>query len=136
MQAKNILLVDDEPLVRRSLEKTLLRAGFDVSTAENVSEGLKLFKTAQESATPFDLAVLDINMPDFEGIEKSGAGLELLSKIKEVREDVPVIMLTAYDEVNKAKDAVSRGAQAYFVKGREQGLVELIHEIFQGNTEG
>jgi two-component system nitrogen regulation response regulator GlnG len=131
MQPKKILLVDDEPLVRRSLEKTLLRAGFDVDTAADVNQGLDLFKVAETNQTPFDMAVLDINMPDFDGMERSGAGLDLLSKIKEIRQDIHIIMLTAYDEVNKAKDAVGRGAQAYFVKGREQGLVELINETFE-----
>lgn len=133
MQLKKILLVDDEPLVRRSLEKTLLRAGFDVDTAENVTNGLQIFKDGENAGDPFSIAILDINMPDFDGIEKSGAGLELLSKIKEIRSDFPIIMLTAYDEVNKAKDAVHRGAAAYFVKGREQGLVDLINETLTSN---
>ena len=126
MPAKKILLVDDEPLIRRSLEKTLLRAGFDIETAANVEEGLEIFDRGEISPTPFDLAVLDINMPDLSGIERSGAGLDLLTMLKERRESLPVIMLTAYDEVTKAKESVSRGAVDYFVKGREQGLVELI----------
>lgn len=124
-----LLLVDDEPLVRRSLEKTLLRAGFDVETASNCTDGLALFEDAQGSDEPFDLAVLDLNMPGFEGVEKSGAGLELLSRLLAQRPDLPVVVLTAYDEVGKAKDAVNRGARAYFVKGREKGLVDLINDI-------
>jgi len=128
MPYPKILLVDDEPLVRRSLEKTLLRGGFDVETASNVIEGLALFNS-QDQNSRFDIAVLDINMPDEDGIERSGAGLNLLSKIKEIQADIPVIMLTAYDEVNKAKEALERGASAYFVKGREQGLLELINEL-------
>jgi CheY-like chemotaxis protein len=124
-----ILLVDDEPLVRRSLEKTLLRAGFDVETASNCTDGLALFEEAQSDGEPFSLAVLDLNMPGLDGLEKSGAGLELLSQLLALRPDLPVIMLTAYDEVEKAKDAVNRGARAYFVKGREKGLVDLINDI-------
>jgi DNA-binding response OmpR family regulator len=131
MQAKRVLLVDDEPLVRRSLEKTLLRAGYEVETAPNVSDAFATFEKFEKENTPFDIAILDINMPDFNGIEKSGAGLELLSKIVEKRAGIPVIMLTAYDEVNKAKEAVNRGAKAYFVKGREQGLVEIIRGILE-----
>lgn len=128
MPFPKILLVDDEPLVRRSLEKTLIRGGFDVETASNVNEGLDLFSNREENFR-FDIAVLDINMPDEDGVERSGAGLNLLSKIKELHADLPVIMLTAYDEVNKAKEALDRGASAYFVKGREQGLLELINEL-------
>lgn len=124
-----LLLVDDEPLVRRSMEKTLFRAGFDVETATDCIQGLETFKAAQNSDEPFSLAVLDLNMPGFEGIEQSGAGLELLSRLLEHHPDLPVVVLTAYDEINKAKQAINRGARAYFVKGREQGLVDLINEI-------
>jgi AmiR/NasT family two-component response regulator len=42
---------------------------------------------------------------------------------------LPVIILTAFDEVTRAKEAVARGARAYFVKGREAGLVELVNDI-------
>jgi len=52
-----------------------------------------------------------------------------LSKLIEVDADLAAVVLTAYDEVDTAKDAVQRGARSYFVKGREQGLVDLINEI-------
>lgn len=126
-----LLIVDDEPLVRRSLAKTLVRAGFDVETTANCAEGLACFEAAQDFDEPFDLAVLDLNMPGFAGLEESGAGLQLLSRLLEQRPDLPVVVLTAYDEISKAKDAVKRGAQAYFVKGREQELVDLINDILE-----
>ncbi len=124
-----ILLVDDERLVRRSLQKSLLRAGFDVETAGDCPEGLAIFENALTAGTPFDLAILDLNMPSFEGYYKDGAGLELLSRLVALQADLPVVILTAYDEVKKAKEAVSRGARDYFVKGREQGLINLINNI-------
>ncbi|MCS6992222.1 MAG: response regulator [Anaerolineales bacterium] len=121
-----ILLVDDEKLVQRSLEKTLLRAGYDVLTAADCRSGWEIFQT---NADTIDLAVFDLNMPDFTGLNKPGAGLDLLQKVLEARPALPTIVLTAYDEVNKARDAMALGARAYFVKGREQGLVELIQGI-------
>jgi len=124
-----ILLVDDEKLVRRSMEKTLLRAGFDVETAENASAGLTMFKDAQKDDGPFDIAILDLNMPNLEGQEDSNAGLKLLSVLLEEDADLPVVVLTAFDDVARAKEAVARGARAYFVKGREAGLVEIINNI-------
>ncbi|MCC6261183.1 MAG: response regulator [Anaerolineales bacterium] len=124
-----ILLVDDEKLVQRSLEKTMLRAGFDVLTAMDCQSGSAIF--AQNLKT-VDIAVLDLNMPSFDGAPKNGAGLDLLDDLKKQRADLPVIILTAYDEVSKAKDAVARGASAFFVKGREQGLVELVQKILSG----
>ena len=124
-----LLLVDDEALVRRSMQKTLLRKGFVVETAEDCTEGLRVFEAAQKSDTPFDMALLDLNMPNFEGIPTHSAGLDLLSKLLKIDSDLIAIVLTAYDEVDTAKDAVQRGARNYFVKGREQGLVDLINEI-------
>ncbi len=124
-----ILLVDDEALVRRSMQKTLIRKGFVVETAENCTEGLETFEAAHASKAPFDLALLDLNMPNFEGIPAHAAGLDLLTKLLEADPNLAAVVLTAYDEVDTAKDAVQRGARSYFVKGREQGLVDLINEI-------
>lgn len=126
-----ILLVDDEELVLRSLEKTLLRAGFDVETAGDVSAGLASFQAAQGTDEPFDLAILDLSMPGLDGQDDANAGLVLLSKMVEIDTDLPVIILTAFDEVARAKEAVARGARAYFVKGREAGLVELVNRIIE-----
>ncbi len=123
-----VLLVDDEKLVLRSLEKTLLRAGFDVITSADCKSGSETFA---QNIGLINIAVLDLNMPSFDGTPKNGAGLDLLDDLIKQKADLPVVILTAYDEVNKAKDAVSRGARAFFVKGREQGLVELIQKILQ-----
>ena len=120
-----VLLVDDEKLVQRSLEKTLLRAGFEVLTASDCKSGSETFS---KNAGAVDIAVLDLNMPGFDGTPKSGAGLDLLDDLIKQKAGLRVVILTAYDEVNKAKDAVARGASAFFVKGREQGLVELINK--------
>jgi len=124
-----ILLVDDEQLVLRSMEKTLLRAGFDVETASDAGAGLALFKAALDVGEPFDLAVLDLNMPNLEGRDDANAGLDLLNELIEVDAGLPVVILTAFDDVARAKEAVARGARAYFVKGREAGLVELVNSI-------
>ncbi len=123
-----VLLVDDEKLIQRSLEKTLLRAGFDVLTASDCKSGSEVFS---QNINEVNIAVLDLNMPSFDGMPKTGAGFDLLDDLKKKRADLPVVILTAYDEVSRAKDAVSHGASAFFVKGREQGLVELIQKILQ-----
>lgn len=127
-----ILLTDDEPLVLRSMQKTLVRAGFEVETAPDCAQGLEVFEAARQSEAPFQMAILDINMPGGAGFSagvSSGAGLELLSRLLERVPHLPVLMLTAYDDVGKAKEAVSRGARGYFVKGREQGLVDMVNQI-------
>ncbi len=126
-----IMLVDDERMVRRSMEKSLTRAGFDVDPAEDISTGLELFKEVfnDEEKKNFDIAILDLSMPNFEGVQDSNAGLKLLSKLLEIDPDLPVVVLTAYDDVTRAKEAITRGARDYFVKGREAGLIELVDKI-------
>jgi ActR/RegA family two-component response regulator len=126
-----ILLVDDERLVLRSMEKTLLRAGFDVETANDVCSGLELFGLALDEHRPFHIAVLDLHMPNFEGKDDPEAGMQLLSRLLEIQPDLPVIVLSAFDQVTLAKEAVDRGARAYFVKGREAGLVDIIDNIIE-----
>jgi len=111
------------------MQKTLLRKGFVVEAAENCSQGLEVFKAAAKTDAPFDMALLDLNMPNFDGVPAHAAGLDLLSALLEVDPALNAVVLTAYDEVDTAKDAVQRGARSYFVKGREQGLVDLINEI-------
>ncbi len=124
-----VLLVDDERLVRRSMEKSLLRAGFDVEAMEDAQSGLSAFEEAQRAGNPFDIAVLDLHMPDLSGQDNPDAGLELLGALLQRQADLPVVILTAFDEVGRAKRAVEIGARAYFVKGREAGLIELINDI-------
>lgn len=126
-----ILLVDDERLVRRSMEKTLFRAGFEVEVAPDARTGLELFKEAREREKDFNLAILDLHMPNLEGVTAKDAGLELLSYLLKLQEDLPVIVLTAFDEMGRAKESLVRGARAYFVKGRESQLIELINEILE-----
>ena len=124
-----ILLVDDERLVLRSMEKSLLRAGYDVETAGDASSAFALFEETMADDEPFDIAIVDLNMPNFEDQEDSNAGLQLLSRLVSQQPDFPVVVLTAFDEVERAKEAVKRGARAYFVKGREADLIDLVDGI-------
>ena len=86
-----ILLVDDERLVLRSLEKTLLRAGFDVVTGSDCTSGWQIFEA---NAAAIDLAVFDLNMPAFDGVPKTDAGLDLLRKLMDLQPTLPVIALS------------------------------------------
>ena len=114
-----VLLVDDEKLILRSLEKTLLRAGFDVITAANCKSGSEIF--AQNSDT-IDIAVLDLNMPSFDGTPKTGAGLDLLADLKKQKPSLPVVILTAYDEVTKAKECRLWRGERVLRQGTRAGL--------------
>lgn len=121
-----ILVVDDEENILRSVEKTLFREGFDVETATGNVEALELFQEAIRDGEPFDLAIIDLNMPNFQGKETKYAGLELLERFKSETPNMPVIANSAWDEVETAKKCIDKGAADYFVKGRND---EMLHKI-------
>jgi DNA-binding response OmpR family regulator len=121
-----ILIVDDEENILRSVEKTLFREGFEVETANSNSAAFEAVQTSVVEGKLFDLVILDLNMPNFEGVESKYAGLELLERLKNVTPDTQVIINSAWDEVETAKTCLDQGAADYFVKGRTD---EMLHKI-------
>lgn len=124
-----ILIVDDEGNILRSVEKTLFREGFDVETAGGNAEAYQLYQEALAGDEPFDLVIIDLNMPNFEGREDKYAGLELLERIKADTPAVPVIANSAWDEVEAAKTCIDKGAADYFVKGRNDEMLAKIRQV-------
>ena len=126
-----ILVVDDEENLLRSTEKTLFREGFDVETANGNIPALELVQEALREDEPFDLIILDLNMPDFTGQESKYAGLELLERLKSETPDTPVIVNSAWDEVETAKMCIDKGAADYFVKGRTDEMLQKIQSVLK-----
>ncbi|MCF6178173.1 MAG: response regulator, partial [Geopsychrobacter sp.] len=101
MMKNKILVVDDEHLIRWSLEQNLKKQGYEVSTAGSGEDALKLL----QEETP-DLMLLDIQLPGMNG-------MEVLEKVKELEEDVIVIMVTALGVLETAVKAMRLGAYDY-----------------------
>jgi two-component system response regulator AtoC len=99
-----ILVVDDEEHVRRVLELMLSRQGYAVTTAANGTEGLERF-----SAEVFELVILDLRMPDLDG-------LTVLARLRASEPDQTVVMITAYASVETALTAMKQGAFDYIGK--------------------
>ena len=129
-----ILVVDDEENLLRSVEKTLLREGFDVETAADNISAYELIQDGIRDGESFDLVILDLNMPDFGGKDSKYAGLELLERIKSDIPDTPVIINSAWDEVETAKLCIDKGAADYFVKGRTDEMLEKIQTVLNLST--
>jgi DNA-binding response OmpR family regulator len=100
----HILVIDDEPNLRRSLTLILQRAGYDVTSASNAEEARKAIKESD-----FDLIFLDLKMPDING-------LDLLPEIRDDHPDTPVLILTAHATLESAIEAVRKGARDYLLK--------------------
>ena len=100
----NILIVDDERSIRKTLNEILSYEGFKIDEAGDGEEGLKLF-----SDKTYDVVLCDIKMPKIDG-------LEFLVKANEVNSDVPVIMISGHGTIETAVDAVKKGAFDYVSK--------------------
>lgn len=124
-----ILVVDDEENLLRSVEKTLFREGFEVETAAGNVAAYDLAQEALVEGRPFDLVILDLNMPNFAGQESKYAGLELLERLKKLNPGTPVIINSAWDEVETAKTCLDKGAADYFVKGRTNEMLQKIRAV-------
>jgi len=102
-----LLIIDDEEIVCYGLSRILRDKGYSV---DFVADGMNALKMIKEKE--YDLILLDINLP-----EKSG--IELLSEIKSISSECLIIMITAYDDVSLAVDAIKSGAYDYFIKSSE-----------------
>ena len=107
-----ILIVDDEPNLPYQLARYLGKRGYDVSTAADGEAGLR-----ELQKNTVDLLLLDVRLP---GI----SGLDVLGEIRKNDPDLPVIMLTAYGDVQTAVAAMKLGASDYLIKGFD--LTELL----------
>jgi two-component system response regulator HydG len=107
-----VLVVDDEPTLLRALEALLKKKGYDVLGLDS-----PITATQRLAAEDFDVALLDIKMPQL-------SGLELLSAVKHRRPEVEVIMMTGHATVETALQAVKSGAYDYLTKPFDD--VELV----------
>jgi len=103
-EKESILIVDDDKSTCRSLKLIFSKKGYDSKTARTGREALK---RAQERF--FNLTLLDIKLPDMEGVE-------LIAPLKEMHPDMVILMVTAYASLETAIQALNNGASAYITK--------------------
>ncbi|MBA3011377.1 MAG: sigma-54 dependent transcriptional regulator [Proteobacteria bacterium] len=101
---QTILLIDDDPSLRRVTEYNLSARGFTVLAAESGFQGLEFFKTHHP-----DLVVSDVKLGDMNG-------LDLLEQIKQESPDTPVIIMTAFGSIEMAVQAMHKGAFNFITK--------------------
>lgn len=113
--ALRVLVVDDEPAIRRALRPPLTELGFEMIEASRGEMALELLRTE-----PFDAVLLDVNMP---GI----GGIETLRRMRAVAPRLPILMLTVRDREEEKVNALELGADDYVTK--PFGVRELIARI-------
>jgi len=120
-----ILIVDDHALVRRGLSY-VVKEGFpdaEITEAESAAAALEFLQLGTE----IDLALVDVRMPDLDG-------LELLRAMKADRADMPVIMLSTYDNAPYVKRALADGASGYLLKdATPEDLSQAINVAMSGS---
>ena len=100
----DILIIDDEKSIRKTLSEILSFEGYTIDEAADGEEGLKKF-----SAKNYDVVLCDIKMPKLDGIE-------FLEKAKAHNGDVPIIMISGHGNIDTAVEAVKKGAYDYISK--------------------
>jgi len=118
-----VLIVDDEELYRRALERILTRVGHNVITARDATEAL--VAVAEHS---IDLVLSDIQMP---GIN----GLELVRQIREIAPDLPCIVITGYGSAEQSVEALRAGAFWYLEKPFDQGHLDVVRRLVEQAIE-
>ena len=111
---RTILVVDDDPAIRKVLSLGLERMGYQVRLATNGREGLDFLEAGDYDP---DCILLDIRMPVL-------SGKEALPRIKELKPMTPVVMLTAYNDLSTGLEAMKSGAFDYLVKPSRLDQIE------------
>jgi DNA-binding NtrC family response regulator len=120
-----ILVIDDEPDIRESLETLLSQEQYRVELAANATEGLKRLENSA-----YDLVLLDLMMPD-------KSGMQVLEEVRVRDKETPIFLITAYGSVETAVSALKHGASDYFSKpwDNEKLLIEIDRMISKRRLE-
>jgi two-component system, NtrC family, response regulator AtoC len=113
-ERKQVLIVDDEPNLRKILSAQLSRDGYDVLTAEDGEQGLTQLREHH-----IDLVITDLKMPRVDG-------MTLLKRALEEEPELPVVMITAHGTIDTAVEALKRGAFDFVTKPFDKDEVRQI----------
>lgn len=118
-----ILVADDHAIVRKGL-KQIISAALDLKVTAEAASGHEVLSLAREE--PFDVVVLDLNMPD-------QSGLDTLKQLKAEHPSLPVLILSMYSEQQYAVRVLRAGASGYLTKeSAPEQLVEAIRKVASG----
>lgn len=103
---RQLLVVDDQAGIRALLKEIFRREGYEVLEAKDAEEGLSVLSEASDT---IGLILLDVKLPGMNGID-------LLRQLRNNGLDIPVVLMTAYGEVEQLEDAKQLGVKDFFPK--------------------
>ena len=119
-ESARILVIDDEESIRKTVSMTLKHAGYVVDTAENGKRAIEM-----SEANFYNLALIDIRLPDMEGTQ-------LLTALKETTPRMIKIILTGFPALETAVRAINRGVDGYLIKPvNPEELLRFIKEFLE-----
>ncbi len=120
----NVLIVDDEKLMRISLESQLKKEGYHVKSVDNAFDGLKMVKSAE-----YDVVVTDLRLSGMNG-------MDFLKEIKKYSQEIIVVIMTAYGTLESAVLAIKEGAYDYIAKpfSTDELIIKLQRALHYKNT--
>ncbi|OHB91657.1 MAG: Fis family transcriptional regulator [Planctomycetes bacterium RIFCSPHIGHO2_12_42_15] len=119
-----VLIVDDEKLMRISLESQLKKEGYNVKSVDNALDGLKMVKSEE-----YDVVVTDLRLSGM-------SGLDFLKEIKKHNQEIIVVIMTAYGTLESAVSAIKEGAYDYIAKpfSTDELIIKLQRALYYKNT--
>lgn len=124
IRMEKILIIDDDPKVCKTLASLVHRMGCESSWRQSLGEGMDIAQ-----ASPFDVVLLDVNLPD-------GCGLDIVSRIRRTPSAPEVIIMTGYGDIDGAAIAVKNGAWDYIQKtGSPQAIKLSLKRVLEYRKE-
>lgn len=119
-----VLIVDDEKLMRISLESQLKKEGYDVTSMDNAIDGLKIVKSEE-----FDVVLTDLRLSGMSGID-------FLKEVKKYNQEIIVVIMTAYGTLESAVSAIKEGAYDYIAKpfSTDELIIKFQRALHHKNT--
>ncbi len=120
---KYIMIVDDSPTIRTSVEYTIKDEGYAIEQAENGADALEKIENLHERGDEIALCIVDVNMPVMDGIT-------FVKEFRTMDRFTPILILTTESEEDKIKAGKEAGASGWIVKPfRPEGLVEVLKKL-------
>lgn len=122
---KKLLVIDDEEIIRRASQRTLVPAGYEVDTAASGREGLKLI-----TENEYDLILVDLMMPEM-------SGREVVEQIRTITPETRILVITGYSSTETKDQVKSMGIDCYLEKPYSpKTLIEAVIRALGPEGEG